>query len=80
MQGIHNRISVVVCEDVSDAVRAGYDYSKDETIKPIDIEKIVVVRRGTEGGNPTVDFILRAEDGSRYVFMLTGRLLKSIPC
>lgn len=28
----------------------------------------------------TVDFLLEDESGQRFVFMVTGNLLKSIPC
>ena len=48
--------------------------------KPIEVKEVVVVRRGTEAGRPTVDFVLEDDSGQRFVFMITGNLLKSIPC
>ena len=76
---IHNHLEVTVCADPTDAVAKGFDYAKDN-IKPIEVKKVVVVRNGTENGNPTVDFLLEDETGQRFVFMVTGNLLKSIPC
>ena len=75
---VHRHLSVAVFNDAADASAAGYDY-KDGT-KPIEVVKVVVVRNGTVGGNPTVDFVLQDECGIRYAFMVTGALLKSIPC
>ena len=48
--------------------------------KPIEVKQVVVVRNGTERGKPTVDFVLEGETGQKFVFMVTGALLKSIPC
>ena len=76
---IHNHLEVTVCDDAEDAVSKGFNYAKDGT-KPIEVKKVVVVRKGTQGGNPTVDFLLEDETGQRFVFMVTGNLLKSIPC
>ena len=33
-----------------------------------------------KSGKPTVDFLLEDDTGQRFVFMVTGALLKSIPC
>lgn len=76
---IHNHLNVTVCEDSHDAVAKGFDYSKDG-IKPIEVQQVVVVRKGTQEGNATVDFVLQDESGQRFVFMVTGNLLKAIPC
>ena len=78
---IHSHLSVAICTDDADAVANGYDWNAAEpAVLPIEIKKIVVVRKGTEGGNATVDFLLQDHTGQRYVFMVTGNLLKSIPC
>ena len=77
--GIHQALDIVVCEDAADAVRQGYNYKLPE-FKAVDVVRVVVVQRGTEAGRPTVDFIVRDETGQKYVFMLTGRLLRAIPC
>jgi hypothetical protein len=49
-------------------------------VKPIEINQVVVVRNGTQSGRPTVDIVLQDETGQRFVCMVTGALLKSIPC
>lgn len=71
-------LEVNICADAEDAVKRGFVYR--EGFKAVSVEKAVVVRNGTVEGNATVDFILQDEEGKKYVFMITGNLLKSIPC
>lgn len=40
----------------------------------------MVIRDGTNKGNPSVDLLLVDENGQKYVVGLTGQLLKMIPC
>lgn len=75
---VHTSLSIEVCSDANDAIAKGYNYPA--TMRPIEVKKVVVVQNGTEGGRPTVDFILKDATGQEFVFMVTGRLLKSIPC
>lgn len=77
--GVQNSLSVVLCKDVDDAAAKGFEYKQPE-FKAVEVEQVVVVRNGTEQGNSTVDLILKDQNGQKYVVMLTGRLLKSIPC
>lgn len=78
---LHNSLSVAICEDAADAIASGYDWkSVTPAVKPIEIKKVVVVRKGTKAGSPTVDILLEDETGQRFVCMVTGALLKSIPC
>lgn len=79
MFGVMQHLKVVVCENSSEAVEKGYVYSHSKGFKAIEIETVVVVRKGTEGGNSTVDLILVDEAGNKFVCMVTGALLKSIP-
>jgi hypothetical protein len=74
-----NHLDVVVCDDAEDAVYKGFNYSLPE-YSAIEIEKVVVVRKGTEGGNSTVDLVLKDQHGKKFVVMVTGNLIKSIPC
>lgn len=78
---ITTNLSVTLCEDGKDACEKGFDWTKAEPqVKPIELKQAVVVRKGTESGNATVDFLLEDESGQQYVFMVTGNILKSIPC
>lgn len=81
---LHNHLDIAICADAADACANGYDYAArnkaGESIKPIRVEKVVVVRNGTVAGNASVDFLLEDETGQKFVFMVTGNLLKSIPC
>lgn len=79
MFGVMNHLDIAICEDSTEAIVRGYEYSAPE-YKAVEIEKVVVIRKGTEEGNPTVDLVLRDENGNKFVVMVTGRLLKSIPC
>lgn len=73
-----NNLSVVICEDAADAVAKGYDYKK-LNVRPADLKKAVIVKKGTVGGRSTVDLIFEDEDGKLHVAMITGRLLKALP-
>jgi hypothetical protein len=74
-----NHLDVTVCDSPSDASDKGYHYSLPE-YSAIEIEKVVVVRNGTEAGNSTVDLVLKDKHGKKFVVMVTGNLIKSIPC
>lgn len=78
---IHQALSITICDDAADAIAKGFNWNAARPpVKPIEVKQVIVVRRGTESGNPTVDFLLEDETGQRFVFMVTGNLLKSIPC
>lgn len=78
---IHNHLNVAICADAEDAIARGFDWkAATPAVKPIEVKQVVVVRRGTQAGNATVDFVLEDETGQQFVFMVTGNLLKSIPC
>lgn len=78
MFGVMQHLEVVVCQNAEEATQKGYVYR--DGIRPVEIEKVVVVREGTQAGNATVDLILKDEQGNKFVVMVTGNLLKSIPC
>lgn len=72
-------LCVEICQSPLDAIEKGYVWRSPKT-KPIEVVKVIVVRKGTQEGNATVDFLLEDETGQQFVFMLTGNLVKSIPC
>ena len=77
---IHDSLHITICEDASDATRQGFHY-REPVFKSMAIERVVVVQNGTESDKPTVDLILvDPATGQKFVAMLTGALLKSIPC
>ena len=78
---IHNELTITICADAGEAIKDGFDWANaTPEVKPIEVKQVVVVRQGTQAGNATVDFLLEDETGQRFVFMVTGNLLKSIPC
>jgi len=78
--GVMNHLDIHICQNSEDAVAKGHTYDRAMGFTPAEIEKVVVVREGTNEKRPTVDLVLRDEKGNRFVVMITGRLLKSIPC
>lgn len=81
MNPVHQHLSVTICDGAADAIAKGYDYkTQTPPPKPIEVKEVVVVRGGMQSGSATVDFVLEDETGQRFVFMVTGNLLKSIPC
>lgn len=74
-----NNLDITICEDSDEAVKKGFKYNQPE-YQPIEVKEIVIVRNGTVQHNSTVDFILEDSNGQKYMFMITGRLLKNIPC
>jgi hypothetical protein len=76
---VHSSLSIEVCDSPRDAIEKGYNYASNKSAEPISVEKVIVVRKGTQSGRSTVDFLLKTEDGKQYVFMVTSALLESIP-
>ena len=78
---ICRHLTVTICESAGDAIAKGFDWkAATPPVKPIEVKQAVVVRGGMVGGAATVDFLLEDETGQRFVFMITGNLLKSIHC
>ncbi len=76
--GLMQHLEVVICKDAEEATQQGHIYHNGFTA--VEIDKVVVVRQGTESGNSSVDLVLKDQKGNKFVVMLTGNLLKSIPC
>ena len=78
---LHQHLDITICADAAEAIADGFNWAvATPAIKPIEVKQVVVVRNGTQAGKPTVDFLLEDDTGQRFVFMVTGALLKSIPC
>lgn len=76
--GVMNSLNISVCETATEAVAKGHVYR--HPIKAVEIDKVVVIKDGTVRGGSTVDLVLKDEDGNQYFVMVTGALIKSIPC
>lgn len=76
--GMMQHLNIHICQNAQEAIDKGHIYRDD--VKAVEIDKVVVVREGTEGGNSTVDLVLKDQQGNTFVVMVTGNLLKSIPC
>lgn len=78
--GVMQHLDIVVCPTSDEAHARGFH--KDGLYKgatPVAIEHVVIVKAGTQGGNPTVDLMLKDPQGNTYVVMVTGALLRSLP-
>lgn len=80
LSAIHTSLEVTVCADADDAIAKGFFNYAQRGVRPIAVKKVAVVQKGTVSGGSTVDFVLEDDTGQQFVFMVTGRLLKSIPC
>lgn len=78
MFGVQQHLAVHVVDNAREATQAGHFY-RPPVFQPVNIEKVVVVKQGTESGQPTVDLVLVDEKGQKYVVMVTASLLRSIP-
>lgn len=76
--GIQMSLGVRVVEDAAAAIAAGFVYRRP-LVLPLRISKVLVVRKGTERGRASVDFLMHDENGQQYVVMLTKQLLDAIP-
>jgi hypothetical protein len=75
---MQTHLTIQMFDSADEAIKAGYSYRAPE-FTGLQITKAIVVRNGTVEGNPTVDLLMEAPDGTKYVAMLTRRLLHSIP-
>lgn len=70
-----NRLDVQICESYKEAP----NYRENgEGFKGAKLIKAIIVKKGTEGGFDTVDLQFEDEDGTKYVAMTTGALLKTV--
>ena len=77
MFGVMQHLKVIMCPNPEEAAAGGHTY--DKTFTPLEIDRVVVVQKGTESGGSTVDIVLKDKQGKQYVVFVTGRLMKSIP-
>lgn len=76
---IVHALLITVVDDADEAIAKGFDYNKGPNkAQAVALTDVVVVRRGTERGLSTVDFVLVDDTGQKYAFTMTGRMLKSI--
>lgn len=69
-----NAISIKICNSIDEAP----NYNKIGGFKAANLTEAVIVKSGTQGGNPTVDLVFHDEQGNKFVALITGRLLKAV--
>lgn len=67
---ISSHVSIEVADTVEDAPK----YGEDVTL--LRVSKMIVVGKGTESGNPTVDIQLEDESGKKFLIMTTGSIVE----
>lgn len=67
-------IAIKICNSIEEAP----NYKALGGYKGASIDQCVIVRNGMESGRSTVDLVFRDENGTQYVAMVSGRILRSI--
>ena len=65
-------LDIQITDGVADAPKYGDDF------KAIFLRRAVVVPKGTQEGNPTVDLQFSDHDGKQYVAMTTGHIIEAL--
>lgn len=74
-----NQIDIVVFPDSHEAEACGFNYNEwEKRPTATTAVKAVIIKNGTQGGNPTIDFIAQDATGNKSVFMITAKLLEQI--
>ena len=71
-QMITSNLNIRIAKSVEDAPVYGNDF------KIIKADAAIIVPRGTESGNPTVDIQLSDADGNKYLVMATGGIIEAL--
>lgn len=71
----HDALSIEIVDSPSQAP----NYQRDTPdVRTVSIDKAIVVLKGTVSGKATVDFQITAQDGSQFVAMLSGAIVKNL--
>lgn len=73
-----NNIEINIKDSPAEAPNYKTGANGGEGFKGAILEKAIIVRKGTAEGNDTIDLQFVAEDGTKFVAMVTARILKSI--
>lgn len=68
-------ISIKICNSIQEAPNWNTNGSG---MKGAMIREAIIVRKGMESGNDTVDLIFEDQQGNKYCALITARLLKSV--
>jgi hypothetical protein len=71
-----SKISMKVDIKIVDSPAEAPNYP--DSVQLLEIEKCIIVGKGTVKGNPTVDIQLTDKAGNKYVVMTTGGLIQMI--
>ncbi len=73
-----NNVDIQIKNTVAEAPDYKQGLNGGEGFGGASLERAIIVRNGTVGGNDTVDLQFVAADGKKYVAMVTARILRSI--
>lgn len=68
-----NSIQIKICDSIEDAP----NYNKLGGYQAVSLKELIIVKKGTVGGNDTIDLIFEDEEGNKFVSMITAKLLKN---
>ncbi len=73
--GITSKVSIEIVDSPHDAP----DYNiSDETFILLKVDKCIIVGKGMETGDPSVDIQLSDKDGNKFLIMATGGIMEMI--
>ncbi len=69
-------MSVSVSIKSADSVGKAPKYGPE--VVGLELEECVIVSKGTHHGLPSVDLVMKDENGKRYLVMTTGRVMEQL--
>lgn len=75
--GISTIAEIQIYTTAQEAAQAGHIY-RQPRYEAINLDRVVIIRRGTQNGLPTIDLVFKDQHGQEHVNMITGRLLAMI--
>lgn len=65
--------------NIAESIEQAPNYAKDfPNVKSAILHQAIVVKKGTEEGNCTVDLVFVSADGTEHVALTTGAILRSL--
>lgn len=73
--GVTNSLNIKIHNSVEEAP----NYNElEEKFETLNLDKVLIVKNGTEEGRSTLDLQLVGADGKKYVAMITACLIKNV--
>lgn len=67
-----NNLEISIAQSPAEAPKYGKDFTA------VNIDKAIIVKKGTVNGNPTVDLQFTDANGNKFIAMATGAIIESL--